>query len=205
MTASSLIEAFDNCPSLQSATICVDHADEMYVLRPQEGVKMLQLRQLVVEYCSGPDEFFDLLTSPSLTEFIAHSKVGWAHWPHTVFMEFLIRSQASLHIIKIEHIDLESHEMLELIDAAPHLSELHLYNHPMAPIYEHLEVWEGRPIILPQLQALFVHARASSMAPEELYKLIELRAPNHPSKAVHLQFWDEGDRFEFKTRSFARL
>lgn len=210
MSGSTLIQAFRCCPALESASIRLKPARETVVSHQQQCVPatMAQLRRLSITYnhYHEPNQFFSFVTAPRLTNFVAFSTYGWTAWPHTAFMQFITRSQASLTVLNIEHDNLEPHHTLELINAAPSLKELHIYKHQMESIYKYLSFRDGLPVILPQLRALSIHALAKFMAPRGLYNMIESRVQESPLKEVNLIFRDqEGDQPDFMDGPFADL
>lgn len=187
MSTFDIIRVLKHCPALEEATI--RQASFWGHSNPREGITMAQLRRLSLFFFFRTDEFLDVITTPNLKEFVVHNRGGY-RWPHKGFLHFLARSKASLNVLDLKNIDMKNHEELELIDAVPHLSELHVYTDVfyLVGLYEYLEFRDGHSIILAHLKTLVISGQGVLMDLVSLHRMIESRALKYPLKQIFLEF-----------------
>lgn len=211
MQVADILQAFEHCPALEEASICLETAEDHITTNAQRPLTMVQLRQLCLEFEAELDEFFDRFTAPNLTEFIGNNILDQSNsYPYAAFLPFLTRSKASLNKLDLGVSHFTLHQMYGLIDAAPHLSDLRIGDNGtiMKLTYEYLEFREGRPIILPRLERLVICSLTDFIAPLALHKMIESRAQRFPLKQVEIEFQeDEEGHIHFYTAEdkFAQL
>lgn len=207
MTTSEAVHMFLHCPMLEEAGIYIIQ-DEFEIDTPgQQGLTVVELRGFFLAFETEPDKLMNLLTAPNLVDFVGYS-ADRIPWTNAAFIQLLSRSKASLSVLDLCRIDLEPHEELQLIEAAPRLIELHLYGVTFVAesIIRTLEVRDGCPVVLPQLKALFIFNYAKSIKQMDLHGVIESRARNFPLKRVVLQFRDDTkDIPDFEDELFAKL
>lgn len=203
--ASTLVRVFENCPALEDASIGIQNRYDGIGPSPlaYRGVTMGQLHRLHITFHSKLDPFIDHITAPKLKHCsIQHFSVAPCE---ESLIRFLTRSKAPLRVLHLDHDgNIRPQEMLQLIDAAPYLSEIYIHEN-LGLIFEYLEVREERPIILPRLKTLRICSDGNEVTPICLHRIIESRFQEFPIEVINFIFREDEGLPNFKEGPFARL